>query len=124
MQIKILVVEDECIVALDFQLELEKMGNDVKTVPSGETALEEMDKIDYDLVFMDISLNGKLDGIETARIIKDKNPDIHVVFVTGREDLSEIESINRYNHYKYISKPLEENKLKEIIENYILEVSA
>lgn len=124
MPIKILVVEDEAVIALDFQLRLEEMGHHVKTASSGEKALKLINSADFDLVFMDVSLNGKLDGIETAKIISSKYPDIHVVFVTGSSDLSQIENRGLNKGCKYVFKPLEGTELKAIIGDCILEECA
>ena len=118
MPIKILVVEDEAVIALDFQLRLEEIGHQVKTVSSGEMALKMIDKEDYDLVFMDLSLNGELDGFETASAIRSKKPNIDIVFVTGSSDLSKT-NINLNKDYQYLSKPIEGTELKEIIGTYI-----
>jgi CheY-like chemotaxis protein len=124
LPIKILVVEDEAVIALDFQLRLEEMGHHVKTVSSGEMALKLMDNENFNLVFMDVSLNGELDGIETARIIRNENPNIHVVFVTGSSDLNQVKDIDTDEECKYLSKPLEGTALKEIIGNYTSEECA
>lgn len=124
MSIKILVVEDEGIIALDIKLRLEEIGYQVETVSSGEMALKTIKDNDFDVILMDISLSGKLDGIETAKLIKNEHSDILVVFVTGNPHLGEDEKNKVIKPCKYISKPLEKTELEEVIGNYILEACA
>ena len=70
-QANILIVEDEPIVAMDIQSSLESLGYQVAdAVATGELALECIEKHNPDLVLMDISLKGSLDGMQTARLIQ------------------------------------------------------
>ncbi len=65
---KIVVVEDEIIIALDLKLRLEKLGYEViNTVFNGEDALKLAGETNPDLVLMDIQLNGEMDGINVAQ---------------------------------------------------------
>ena len=67
---KILVVEDETIVARDIQQSLTRLGYDVPTAAtSGEEAIRKTKEIDPDLILMDIVLKGQMDGVETVRQI-------------------------------------------------------
>lgn len=115
MTLKVLVVEDESIVAMDFQMLLEQRGFYVKTVSSGESAIKEIDKINYDLILMDVSLKDELDGIETAKIIRSGNPDVQLVFISGSSNLFDDERINLFKPFKFISKPLNVKELEEIL---------
>lgn len=115
LTLKVLVVEDESIVAMDFQMLLEQRGFYVKTVSSGESAIKEIDKINYDLILMDVSLKDELDGIETAKIIRSGNPDVQLVFISGSSNLFDDERINLFKPFKFISKPLNVKELEEIL---------
>jgi len=115
MSFEVLVVEDESIIALDFQSILMKKDHNVKIVSSGESAIKEIENGNFDLVFMDVALNGDLDGIETAKIIKSKHPNIKIVFVSGSSNLTDMENINQLKPYKFISKPLKPKELEGII---------
>ena len=65
---KILVVEDETIVARDIQQSLTRLGYDVPTTATtGEEAIRKAKEINPDLIIMDIVLKGQMDGVETAR---------------------------------------------------------
>src|SRR4051812_14064460 len=83
---KILVVEDEGIIAADIQDRLQAMGYHVpSTIPSAEEALKSIPQSRPDLVLMDIILKGKMDGIEAADIQRQQF-DIPVVFLTSHSD--------------------------------------
>ncbi len=68
---KILIVEDQVIIARDLQWRLQNMGFNVPAIAgSGEGALNKVKEIKPDLVLMDVVLLGKMDGIETAEQIR------------------------------------------------------
>ncbi|MFH0787091.1 MAG: response regulator [Pseudomonadota bacterium] len=70
---KIVIVEDEAIIALDLKSNLERLGYTVlATVNSGEKALELIEQDQPDLVLMDIILQGKMDGIEATDIVRSR----------------------------------------------------
>src|SRR3954464_1100527 len=69
--IKVLIVEDELVTAERMKRALEKKGYKVTAIAnSGKQALAEVEKESVDIVLMDIHLNGKIEGIITAKIIK------------------------------------------------------
>ena len=83
---KILITEDEGIVALDLQSTLEGMGYSVVAVASfGEEAIEKAEKTQPDLVLMDIMLAGDMDGVTAAEQIHDQLH-IPVIFLTAYAD--------------------------------------
>lgn len=90
--IRILIVEDEALVALDMAMILDAAGYQViDTKPTGDSALAALKTAADsgalpDLVLMDIALRGALDGIETTRQIKSAYAGIPIVFVTGQAD--------------------------------------
>ncbi len=68
---KILIVEDEAITAMDLQKSLKRLGYDAPAiVPSGERAIKKAEELKPDLVLMDIELQGAMDGIEAAGMIR------------------------------------------------------
>ena len=83
---KLLVVEDEAIVAKDIQIRLKNLGYEVAAVASsGEGAIREAAETHPDLVLMDSILKGKMDGIEAAEEIISRY-DIPVVYLTAHTD--------------------------------------
>ena len=79
---KVLVVDDEEVVGRSFDRVLGERGYDVTTASNGEEALQKLGSNGFDLVFTDIKMPG-MDGIEVAKRIKDMNPWLPVVVVTG-----------------------------------------
>ena len=113
---RIVIIEDESISALDLRLMLEKSGYVVPAIcESGEDALVEIDKNPPDLILMDIRLKGKLDGLDTARIIKTRF-NIPVILTTAHSDESLIERAKQIQPFGYILKPVGEKELGTAIE--------
>jgi PAS domain S-box-containing protein len=112
----ILIVEDSFIVAMHLQKSLESHGYRVSTiVDSGEGALKEIKMRRPSLVLMDIMLNGKLDGIETAREIK-KHFHVPVVYITALSDTDTIQRAKITEPYGYLNKPFDDRQIFTTIE--------
>jgi signal transduction histidine kinase len=112
---KILVVEDEHLVALDIQLRLERMGHFPIVVYSGEDAIEQAAETDFDLVLMDIKLKGELDGIDAARRLRAAH-DLPIIYLTAYADNHTIDRARVTEPYGYVLKPFQERELKAAIE--------
>jgi CheY-like chemotaxis protein len=117
---KILIVEDQTIVALNIKSQLKNMGYAVPgTAVSGEEAIKEAELTNADLVLMDIMLKGDMDGIEAARIIKSRfgTP---VIYLTACTDFETLERAKQTDPEGYISKPFKEEDLCKNIEDALL----
>jgi putative two-component system response regulator len=113
---KIMVVEDERIVARDLARQLTDLGYDVvATVYSGEEAVEKAGDFHPDLVLMDIVLTGKMDGIQAAEKIK-ATADIPVVYLTAYADEKTFGRAKISGPSGYILKPVEKKQLQVTIE--------
>ncbi len=113
---KIMVVEDETIVALDIQSRLRKFGYEVVAVcSSGEEALAQVPAVLPDLILMDIMLAGELDGIKTAEQIRSRY-DLPVIFLTAYADEKTLQAAKLTEPYGYVLKPFEERELHSNIE--------
>lgn len=113
---RILVVEDETIVALDIKQRLESMNYTVvDTVVSGEQAIQKAELLKPDLVLMDIKLKGKMDGIQAAEIIR-KTCKLPLIFLTAFADEQTLQRARITEAFGYILKPFEERELKINIE--------
>lgn len=113
---RILIVEDEAIVALDVRNRIEKLGYvAARTVSSGEEAVRVAPEVDPHLVLMDIQLSGEMDGIEAARIIREQTGK-PVVFLTAYSDRSSLERAKVADAFGYVLKPFEERELGIAIE--------
>ena len=117
---RILVVEDESIVAKDIQKSLEKLGYEVPaTASSAASAYEKLEEIQPDLVFLDIKLKGDEDGIHIAEHIKDKY-NIPVIFLTSYVDQATLDRAKVTEPYVYLVKPFNESDLKTRVEMALL----
>jgi 1,2-diacylglycerol 3-beta-glucosyltransferase len=112
---KILLVEDEGMIALDLRRILENFGYEVPYIASrGEEAVKETAKIRPDLVLMDITLKGTMNGIEAAKKILTLN--IPVVYLTGASDNKTLKKATEIPVYGFIVKPYIEQELITTIE--------
>ena len=113
---KILVVEDEALVALHLEQRLQMLGHSVVgTAFSGTDALEQTAAHLPDLVLMDINLGRGISGIEAAQQIN-RILDIPVVFVTAHSDDAILQKANAAGPYGYVLKPFEDSALRVTIE--------
>jgi signal transduction histidine kinase len=116
MNAKILVVEDEPVIALDIQRQLTTLGYTVVAIADcAALALEAVDRWHPDLALMDIRLRGNETGIETAAQIRERY-DIPIVFLTAHADTATIEQVKAVHPYGYIVKPFETHHLTTAIE--------
>jgi PAS domain S-box-containing protein len=113
---RILVVEDEGIVAKDIKDVLERMGHVVThTVASGGEALGSVADSHPDLVLMDIVLRGDMDGVEAAERIRERFH-VPVVYLTAYADDATLQRAKLAAPFGYILKPFEERDLRSTIE--------
>src|SRR5690554_4991540 len=122
--IKILLVEDEMVVAANISLFLSELGYDVTGIlPRGEEALYHIEIEEPDIILMDIRLKGDLDGIATANLIHDQYR-MPIIYLVASEDASLFQNINSLNPSDYISKPLEKEDLKRSLKLAVEEIEA
>lgn len=115
-KIKILVVEDEEIIALEIVTRLKNMGYDVcKTVASGFEAINELKQCKPDLILMDIRIKGEMDGIETAKKIA-AITSTPIIYLTAYADKQTIERAKETTPFNYLVKPVQERDLRIAIE--------
>jgi PAS domain S-box-containing protein len=113
---KILIVEDEAIVALHMAENLRSQGYVVAgKASSGVEAVRKAEETRPDLVLMDIVLKGEMDGIEAAQRISGRL-DIPVVFVTAYGDEATLQRAKLTDPFGYILKPFKERDLHVAIE--------
>src|SRR5512138_901940 len=103
---RILIVEDEAVVAMHIQNSLVNLGYEVSgCVKTGESAIRTATEQRPDLILMDIVLSGPMDGIEAAKVIRD-NLSIPVVYMTGNADVPTITRARDTEPHGYILKPV------------------
>lgn len=120
---RIMVVEDEGVVALQIRESLQGMGYEVPLVAlTGEEAVARLLETEPDLVLMDIQLKGALSGIDTAQRIR-KRLDVPIVYLTAFSDAETLVQAQLTEPYGYILKPFEEKGLHAIIQMSLLKHS-
>jgi len=113
---RILVVEDESLLAEDIQERLRSLGYEAPAVAhSGEEALAAAALARPDVVLMDIRLKGEMDGIETARVLRERFS-LPVIYLTGEADDATLERAKATEPLGYLLKPIEEKRLYSTIE--------
>ncbi|HEY9874721.1 MAG TPA: ATP-binding protein [Candidatus Obscuribacterales bacterium] len=113
---KILVVEDERIVAKDIVKSLQRLGYVViASVSSGEEAIKKVSENQPDLVLMDIMLKGEMDGITATEEIR-KTFDIPVIYLTAYADENTLQRAKVTDPFGYILKPFDDRDLHTTIE--------
>jgi CheY-like chemotaxis protein len=117
---RILVVEDEWIVAHHLMRKLQSLGYQAAAVSSGEQALPFIAKYRPDLVMMDINLAGLLDGIETATRLRSELS-IPVIYVSSYADEATRTRANSTQPVGLLTKPYTEEQLKELLQTALVE---
>jgi CheY-like chemotaxis protein len=113
--IKVMVVEDENIVALDIKNKLKSLGFIVlPVISSGEEAIEKAREYKPDLILMDIILKGKMDGIDAAKKILETLK-IPILYLTANTNVEILERARQIENCRYIIKPFHENELENTI---------
>jgi len=113
---KILIVEDNPIVAEDLKTKLIHLGYDVTaTAYSGEQALDSVERHRPDIALMDIRLGEGMNGIDTALKLK-KTHGVSVIYLTAHADDDTISKAKLTEPYGYIVKPFDDTKIKSVIE--------
>jgi PAS domain S-box-containing protein len=109
---RILIVEDESLIALDLSRRLPKLGYEVcATVATGEDAVQKAAELKPNLVLMDICLRGAMDGIAAAEIIRQRS-DVPVVYLTANSDEKTLQRAKLSRPSSYLLKPFKERELQ------------
>ena len=109
---RILIVEDDPITARYLELGLKRMGYaQVRVASSSEQAIEMAQAEPQALVLMDIQIDGAHDGIDTARVLRDRF-DVPVIFLTGLADESTMERARELDPLGYLVKPVKAEDLR------------
>ena len=122
-KVKLLIVEDEMIIAANISLQLTEMGYEVTgIVPRGEEALVHVRNNPPDIILLDINLKGDLDGIETAREMQ-KTQNVPVIYLTANADDGHFNEAKDTHPYGFIAKPFKKLDLQRAIELTVSQIS-
>ena len=115
-KVKILIVEDEAIIAMEIESQLQSLGYEVTSiVDTGERAIQKTEVDKPDIILMDIRIKGEIDGIDTAEVIRNRFG-IPVIFSTAYLDHGRIERAKVTMPFGYVLKPIQERDLKVTLE--------
>jgi DNA-binding NtrC family response regulator len=112
---KILVVDDELIVRKSLGGWLERDGHKVDTAASGEEALEKCGTTKYDILLLDIKMEG-MSGLEVLKKVKENDPDVSVVMITAYGSIPSAIEAMKSGAYEYLLKPFDPDELMVLIE--------
>lgn len=113
---RVLIVEDETIVAMDIERRLKFMGYEVlHPVTTGEDAVLRAAEQSPDIILMDIMLDGELDGIDAAAVIRSQQS-VPVIYLTAYADEETLKRAQVTEPFGYIIKPFEDRELKTCIQ--------
>jgi len=112
---KILIVDDELIVRESLGGWLERDGHKVDKAASGEEALERCEKTRYDILLLDIKMEG-MSGLEVLKKVKENDPDVSVVMITAYGSIPSAIEAMKSGAYEYLLKPFDPDELMVLIE--------
>ncbi len=113
---KILIVEDEVILAKEMARGLERSGYEVVgKVTTGEEAVRKAEETRSDLILMDIQLDGEMDGIEASAVIRSRL-DAAVIYLTAHTTTDLFERAKITEPYAYLTKPVSPEELGRTVE--------
>ncbi len=113
---KILIIEDDLILALSTEMMLKKLGhNEVYKATTGEEAVEIAKEKDPDLLLVDIQLGPGISGVEAVKQIQNKR-NVPALYITGNSDKINKNMADETYYIEYMVKPITFNELKSVIE--------
>ena len=112
---KILIVDDELIMRESLAGWLQRDGHVVETAPSGEEALEKLKDSHFDIMLVDIKMEG-ISGLDVLERVKESDPDVAVVMITAYGSIPTAIQAMKNGAYDYMLKPFDPNELGVLIE--------
>ncbi len=116
--IKILIVDDELIMRESLAGWLERDGHAVQTAASGEEALEKIEETHFDILLVDIKMEG-ISGLDVLRKVKESDPDAEVVMITAYGSIPSAIEAMKDGAFDYMLKPFDPNELGVLIEKIV-----
>jgi len=122
---RVMVVEDEAVIALLLSSHLMKWGYDVVgTADNFEEAVELFDAEQPDLVLMDVSIMGPRDGVETAHALRERRPELPIIFLSAYADQATSRRIRDSAPHGYLPKPFDASALEQKVRELLSSPSA
>jgi DNA-binding NtrC family response regulator len=115
---KILIVDDELIMRESLAGWLERDGHEIQTALSGEEALKKCKDTRFDILLVDIKMEG-MNGLDVLKQVRESDPDVDVVMITAYGSISSAIEAMKNGAYDYLLKPFDPNELGVLIEKII-----
>jgi two-component system, cell cycle sensor histidine kinase and response regulator CckA len=113
---RILIVEDQGIIARALKIKLDRMGHEVTAIAdTAHAAIQAVQVTQPDLILMDIILKGDLDGIQASEVIRSQFK-LPVIFLTAHSDAKTVQRAMATDPCGYVVKPYEEEQLRYVID--------
>ncbi|RPH40421.1 MAG: response regulator [Desulfobulbaceae bacterium] len=114
LKAKVLLVDDETDFLSTLAERLEARGLKVSTATSGEDAVANADKVGFDLIVLDLAMPG-IDGLETLKRIKAKQPDAEIIMLTGQGSIKTSIEAMKLGAEDFLQKPVNITELMDKI---------
>lgn len=115
---KILIVDDELVMRTSLAGWLKRDGHDVETAESGEEALEIVKKTRFDILLVDIKMEG-ISGLDVLLEVKESDPDVAIIMITAYGSIATAIEAMKNGAYDYLLKPFDPDELGVLIEKII-----
>ncbi len=112
---RILVVDDELIMRESLSGWLQRDGHEVETAESGEEALDKIKEVRFDILLVDIKMEG-MSGLDVLKRVKDDDPDVAIVMITAFGSISTAIEAIKNGAFDYLLKPFDPHELGVLIE--------
>jgi DNA-binding NtrC family response regulator len=112
---KVLLVDDEVEFTEALAERMEARGLNVDTVDSGEAAVDAVKSSDFNAIILDLAMPG-MDGIETLKRLREQNPDLQIIVLTGRATVEKGIEAMKLGAMDFLEKPADIKKIMEKIE--------
>lgn len=110
---RVLIVEDDMLLSMVEERLIKKLGFDVvDKVTNANDAIDKVLELTPDIVIMDISLKGEMDGIEAMEVIRQKS-DVAVIYLSGSSDRYYLERARKTGFSGFLTKPVTSGDLKK-----------
>jgi DNA-binding NtrC family response regulator len=123
MEKRVLVVDDDQVVGKSFERVLTDKGYRVDTAMSGREAFEKYAGGDFDMVFTDLKMPGQ-DGLDVAKRLKEMNPWLPIVVVTGYGTQEAEEKAKAIGVAEFLHKPLTPSIIEDVAARVMARISA
>lgn len=114
---RVLIVEDDMLLSMVEERLIQQLGYKViDKIDNGPEAIDKVSELNPDIIVMDISLKGKIDGVETMHQIRE-NSSVPVIYLSGSADRYQRERAKKTDFIDFLTKPVTSGDLKEPLSN-------